>query len=557
VTSTQWINLISGLFGGLGLFIFGMKLMSEALQKSAGHGLKKTLEKLTSNRIVGTFVGLCVTAVIQSSSATTVMVVGFVNAGLMNLTQALSVVLGANLGTTVTAQLIAFKISNLALPAVGLGVILKMFSKNVMKQYWGEILIGFGLIFIGMKTMEHGFVPMRNSQEFKTLFVMFSANPLLAVFAGTVLTVIVQSSSATIGITIALASTGLIDFYGASALVLGENIGTTVTANLSAIGANKTAKQAAFGHFLINFLGVVYMLFMLKYMVHIVDYLTPNYADFIAEDGSKPFIARHIANLHTSFNLINMVIFLPFLQYLAKICEKIIKPESSASYSVVRLSDNIMSTPAIAVEQAHREVLRMSSYSRNMIIATKQALVYKDESMLPDIPKNENYLDQFDKDISAFLVKLSMKNISESSARQINSMHHIVHNLEKIGDYSESIYSSIKKIKKKSIVFSAEAESELKTIFEVVERFFDSTIECYKNLEAVPRVDTEDEDNIDALRKKFKKNHVKRLNSGECSIDAGLLYVDILNNLEKIGDHTFNIAQVIISAENTHRFNAY
>ncbi|MCD8490609.1 MAG: Na/Pi symporter [Geovibrio sp.] len=243
MTSSDWFNLIAGLFGGLGLFIFGMKLMSEALQKSAGQGLKKALEKLTSNRFVGTFVGLAVTAIIQSSSATTVMVVGFVNAGLMSLTQALSVVLGANLGTTVTAQLIAFDIHAFALPAIAIGMMLKMFSKDVMKQYWGEILLGFGMLFIGMEIMRDGFVPLRKTDGFRDMFVFFSSNPILAVSAGALLTVIVQSSSATIGITIALATTGLIDFYGACALVLGENIGTTITANLAAIGTNRTANR--------------------------------------------------------------------------------------------------------------------------------------------------------------------------------------------------------------------------------------------------------------------------------------------------------------------------
>ncbi|QAR32487.1 Na/Pi cotransporter family protein [Geovibrio thiophilus] len=548
MTSSDWFNLIAGLFGGLGLFIFGMKLMSEALQKSAGQGLKKALEKLTSNRFVGTFVGLAVTAVIQSSSATTVMVVGFVNAGLMNLTQALSVVLGANLGTTVTAQLIAFDIEAFALPAIAIGMMMKMFSKDVTKQYWGEILLGFGMLFIGMEIMKDGFVPLRKTDGFRDMFVFFSSNPILAVTAGALLTVIVQSSSATIGITIALATTGLIDFYGACALVLGENIGTTITANLAAIGTNRTAKQAAFGHFLLNFIGVVYMLFLLRYLVDFVNIMTPHDADFVASDGSKPYIARHIANLHTMFNLINMLVFLPFIHYLARLCEVIIKPDKPDENRMVRLSDNIMSTPAIAVEQAKKELMRMSGYAESMVVATRKYLVDGDESGLADVKTLEGYLDTFDKEISAFLVKLSMKNISQNSANQINRMHHVVHNLEKIGDYSESIYNSIKKIKKKQIVFTPEANEELKNIYDVVERFYTHTMNSYMN--GTSKIDTEDEDIIDSLRKRFKKNHVKRLNAGECTIDAGLIYVDILNCLEKIGDHTFNIAQVLMAGEN-------
>ncbi|WP_022851907.1 Na/Pi cotransporter family protein [Limisalsivibrio acetivorans] len=545
MTSSQTFALFSGLFGGLGLFIFGMKLMSEGLQKSAGQGLKRILEKLTSNRVVGTIVGLAVTAVIQSSSATTVMVVGFVNAGLMNLTQSLSVVLGANLGTTITAQLIAFKISKLALPAVALGVGLRMFSKQHQRQYLGEILVGFGLVFLGMTTMKSGFVPLRESAEFRDMFVLFSSNPIMAVAAGALLTVVVQSSSATIGITIALASTGLIDFYGAAALVLGENIGTTITANLAAIGTNRPARQAAFGHFLFNFFGVVYMLVFLKLMIGAVDYFTPFSPDYVDASGAKPYIARHIANLHTAFNLINMVIFLPLLSYLAMVCEKVIKPKDSDKKKIVRLGDNIMSTPAIAVEQAKKEVLRMSEYTAEMVRINRKALVEGDFSKLKDIEKLEGYLDDFDHEISAFLVKLSKRNISEYSANSINKMHHIVHNLEKIGDYSENIYSCAKKVRKGKIEFSEDAVTELDEIFSVVERFFASTVKEYELTDSSESVDTEDEDTIDTMRKKFKKNHMKRLSSGSCSIDAGIVYVDVLNHLEKIGDHTFNIAQAI------------
>jgi phosphate:Na+ symporter len=546
VTSSDWYNLFAGLIGGIGFFIIGMQFMSGALQKYAGDGLKKVLEKMTSNRVTGAAVGTVVTAIIQSSTATTVMVVGFVNAGLMNLMQALSIVLGANVGTTLTAQLLAFDIAILALPAVGFGMCLKVFSKNEKTQYLGEMLLGFGMLFIGLEILKDSFVPLRNSEGFKELFVLFSSNPLLAVATGAILTMVVQSSTATIGITIALATTGLIDFYTACALVLGENIGTTLTANLAAINASRTARQAAFGHFLLNLFGVAYMLLILPYVIDLIGLFTPGDPDFINDDGSKPNIARHIANLHSAFNIINMLVFLPLLHYLAKACEFCIKPEKEQD-KLVRLNDNIMSTPAIAVSQAQQEVIRMSGYAGEMIGLTRKYFVENDETDLKNVKVLEGKLDAFEKEISGFLMKLATKNVSQQSVSEINDMYHIIHNLEKIGDYSESIYNCIKKTKKKEIVFSEAAISELTQIYDVVTRFYEKTLDHYKKGKIGVYINTDDEDTIDSMRKKFKKNHIKRLNDGECTIDAGLIYVDILNHLEKIGDHTFNIAHVLMS----------
>ena len=287
------VSVIFQLFGGLGLFLLGMQFMSEGLQKSSGESLKKILEKLTTNRLIGTGVGAIVTAIIQSSSATTVMVVGFVNAGLMNLTQALSVILGANIGTTITGQIISFKISGVALPCIGLGAILYIFFRKPVLQYIGQIIMGFGLLFLGMDTMTDAFKPLAKSEEFKSIFVYFSHNPIAAVIAGALTTLVVQSSSATIGITIALATAGIIDFPAAAALVLGENIGTTITANLAALNASRPAKQAAFGHFLFNLIGVSYMLVFFVPFMNLVDFMTDGdvaYAVYIA-------VAYHVEHL--------------------------------------------------------------------------------------------------------------------------------------------------------------------------------------------------------------------------------------------------------------------
>ena len=286
-------NLIFGLLGGLGLFLFGMKIMSEGLQKIAGSRMRKILAGLTDNRIVGTLVGIAVTAMIQSSSATTVMVVGFVNAGLMSLVQSIGIVLGANIGTTITAQLIAFKITHYALPAIGIGAGFKLFAKNKKWSYAGEILLGFGLLFFGLSVMKAAFDPLKASEEFRQLFMIIGDNHLLGVLIGAILTIVVQSSTATIGITIALASTGILTFEASVALILGENIGTTITTNLAAIGTNLAARRTALAHFLFNAFGVCYMLLFFTLFTKFVASITPGDADFIIQTQEQQWEGGH------------------------------------------------------------------------------------------------------------------------------------------------------------------------------------------------------------------------------------------------------------------------
>ncbi len=375
-------KLIFGLVGGLGLFLFGMKIMSEGLQKVAGSRMRKILSALTSNRIVGALVGIAVTAIIQSSSATTVMVVGFVNAGLMSLVQSIGIILGANIGTTVTAQLIAFKITKFALPAIGIGAGFKLFAKNRKWSYFGEILLGFGLLFFGLSVMKSAFDPLKTSDEFHQLFMAVGNNHLLGVLIGAILTMLVQSSSATIGITIALASSGILSFDASVALILGENIGTTITANLAAIGTNLAARRTAFAHFLFNSLGVCYMLIFFPFFLHFISSITPGDADFViqtqdqiarmgGEIGDKPFIARHIANTHTMFNIVNTIIFLPLVGLLAKLSTLVIRGrEENVEFHLKYLDNRVLSTPPIALAQARSETRRMAQIAREMVDET-------------------------------------------------------------------------------------------------------------------------------------------------------------------------------------------
>ncbi|TYT73434.1 Na/Pi cotransporter family protein [Desulfobotulus mexicanus] len=545
----DWVNFACQLLGGLGLFLFGMRMMSDGLQKSAGDSLRTILEKLTSNRVVGAFVGVVVTAMLQSSSATTVMVVGFVNAGLLNLTQALSVVLGANVGTTVTAQLIAFKITSVALPAIGVGVFLRFFSKVPRFQYWGEVLIGFGLLFLGLQIMTQSFVPVRQSDIFREAFIYFSMNPLAAVLAGAILTMIVQSSSATMGITIALASTGLIDFYAAAAFVLGENIGTTVTANIAAIGANKTAKRAALGHFLFNAIGVIYMLILLTFFTEFVDRLTPGDANFVNAEGFHPYVARHIANIHTLFNIINIIVFLPLIGFLALICERLIPGKDIPDANATLLDDNLIDTPDMAVRQARKEVQRMSGYALEMLIMARKAIFDRDLRLINRIYELEASVDRMEKEIGSYLVRLYQTPMTERNSLYINSMMHVIHDIEKIGDYSESIARYAEKMIQEKMDFSDTARDEMADIFDVAIRFCTHVFEGYNTGRFGIWVDTADENLIDQMKIQFKNNHMDRLSSGVCSVAMGILFVDILNKLEKVGDNAFNIAQILVQRE--------
>lgn len=544
----QVIGIIFSLLGGLGLFLFGMKQMSDGLQKISGDSLKRILEKITSNRILGTAVGAAVTTVIQSSSATTVMVVGFVNAGLMNLTQALSVILGANVGTTITAQIIAFKITAISMPAIAAGVLILLFIKKPKAQYIGEIIFGFGLIFFGMDIMTTAFVPLSKSEHFRNVFIYFSHMPILAVLAGALTTLLIQSSSATIGITIALASTGIVDFQAAAALVLGENIGTTVTANLAAIGANKAAKQAALGHFLFNVIGVTYMMVFLHPFLEFINAITPGNVYYMAPDGSYPNMARHIANIHTMFNIINTLIFLPFLPMLAKLCEKIIKNDvAPEAPKLVNLTEALTSTPEIAVGVTRREITRMFANALSILENAKETTLEGNKKALKKSKRKIENNEIFNTEINEFINRLRMKHLSDRSKTALSNMAYAVGEIYQIGERSEKLMKTYQKLKDKDTNFSSDAQNELRNLFECVSDFASAVFDKYKADKGLSEEMSGEEETIDKLRKTFKKNHIKRLNEGKCTLNGGLIYMDMLNTLEKIGDNTYAISQILFN----------
>lgn len=552
-------QLLFGLLGGLGLFLFGMKVMSEGLQKVAGDSMRKILAALTNNRYMAAFVGLAVTAIIQSSSATTVMVVGFVNAGLMSLMQAIGVVLGANIGTTVTAQLIAFKITKFALPAIGVGVGLKLFAKRKSWIYIGEIILGFGILFYGLSVMKHAFDPVKSSEEFRQFFIMVGDNHLLAVAVGAIMTVVVQSSSATIGITLALASSGLLTFEASTALILGENIGTTITANLAAIGTNVAARRTAFSHFLFNALGVTYMLILFPYFLDLISSITPGEADFVittqqqaaqygASIGDKPFIARHIANTHTLFNVLNVIIFLPIVGILAKLSTRFIKGvDSEVDYRLQYIDCRVLNTPPLALSQARLETNRMAVLCLECLDDTITFMKIKDTRLLDGLKKKEDLIDLLQREILDFLVAISQRPISQDVSKEISSLMHMVNDLEKVGDYCENLWELGERKIDQKIQFSQMADDEFEVLSGKTRDFLAYIQQAIENNDVDIAVKAQAMENeIDAMESSLRANHIMRLNTGECSVTPGLIFIDMLHNCEKIGDHTHSVARAIL-----------
>lgn len=551
--------ILFGLIGGLGLFLFGMKIMSEGLQKVAGNRMRKILAALTTNRFIGMFVGLAVTAIIQSSSATTVMVIGFVNAGLMTLMQAIGVVLGANIGTTITAQLLALKITQFALPAIGVGTGLKLFSRNKTWIYCGEILLGFGILFYGLATMKGAFDPLKGSDVFREFFLMVGDNYLLAVLSGALLTILVQSSSATIGITMALASSGLLNFDVSVALILGENIGTTVTANLAAIGTNLAARRTALAHLLFNVLGVIFIVLCFPVFLQAVDSLTPGDPSFIvrttaesaeigAAIGDQPNISWHIANAHSLFNVINTLIFLPLIGLLAKLACMILPGKDELMEFHLKYIDNrVLNTPPIALGQARSETRRMAHLTLEML--DESMAFFRDGNLkrLTALEKKEEVVDLLQKEITDFLVNLSQKSITQDMSRDVASMMHMVNDLERVGDHCEMLWRLIGRLRELKLPFSSVAWQEVEELAGKTRDFLAFVVDALdRNDASIKPIAVTMVTAIDELEDTLRNNHIARLNTGECSVQQGLIFIDMLQGFSKVGSHAFNVGRAVV-----------
>lgn len=533
--------------------------MSEGLQKVAGDKLRAFLEAVSNRRFIGCLTGALVTAVVQSSSATTVTLVGFVNAGLMNLTQAVGVVIGANVGTTITAQLIAFKISDLALPCIFIGVGFKFFAKRRKWRYIGEIILGFGLLFYGMELMKNGFKPLRTHPEFIAFFTKFDASGiggiLLCVLTGTVLTVLVQSSSATVGITMALASQGLLNLPGSVALILGDNIGTTITAQLAAIGSNIHARRVAMAHTIFNVLGVLYIVILFHPFVELVDWITETLMGAGPADalvgGEKPNISRYIANAHTLFNVINCLVFLASLNLLVKAAIKL-TPGREPDVSLqdmgrpVHLDYKFVDNPSVALAQAREETVRMGHMSQVMYRDVTDVLFNRKLENLARWKPSEEALDNLQRAITEFLVQVSQGAITDAESREVNSLLRMVNNFERVGDATENLAELTEEMIENKLDLAERGMEDYKTMRDKVGRFLEMVVtaaaERHREVMDTAKVM---EDEINFMRDEMRDDYLGRLRSGVCTIDPGLVFVDMLANFEKVGDYCYNIAQAV------------
>ncbi|HBG7801623.1 TPA: Na/Pi cotransporter family protein [Clostridioides difficile] len=533
------MNIVISLIGGLGLFLYGMSLMGEGLQKSAGDKLKKIIELLTSNVVMGVLVGTVVTGIIQSSSATTVMVVGFVNAGIMNLSQAIGVIMGANIGTTVTAQLVSFNLEGIAPIALGIGILFYLFTSNQKTKHLSEILIGFGILFTGMEFMKDAVAPLAEYKAFTDALLYFSKNPVLGILAGLAITGIVQSSSASMGMLIALASQGILPLSSALPILYGDNIGTCVTSLLSSVGASRNARRAAVMHLSFNVIGtIIFMLVLNKPISAIVTHFDPTDT------------ARQIANAHTLFNLTNVIILLPFSKYIVKLANRLIpikETESEIVNNTKYLDERMFSTPSIALGNTVQEVVRMGHKATNSLEHSIAGFLNKSNEDINKAFESEKVVNKLQKDILNYLLKLSKEPLRDDERFRTDLLFNTVNDIERVSDHAENIAELAMSVKEMNISFSDSAIREIYEIYnKTITNFKDALIVLdVKDFELANKV-LEVENEVNYLEKTFRNSHMIRLNNGSCTIDAGVLYLDLLTNLERISDHSTNIVKQVL-----------
>ena len=534
------ITDVLSLFGGLALFLYGMQMMSNGLEAAAGNKMKSILEKLTSNRIKGVLVGAAITAVIQSSSATTVMVVGFVNSGLMTLKQAVWIIMGANIGTTITGQLIALDIGAIAPLFAIIGVAVMMFVKNEKVHHISSIFAGLGILFMGMDMMGAAMEPLQESEAFINLMTKFS-NPLIGILVGAVFTAIIQSSSASVGILQALAATGMVPLSSAVYVLFGQNIGTCITAVLASIGMKVNAKRTTIIHLMFNIIGTIIftIVCMTTPYVHLIESITPG--DQVAQ----------IANAHTIFNIVTTLILLPFGTQMADIAVKILPDSKKEDDEDLRLkyirpfeSSYAIGNSAVAVTQVREEVGRMQEMVMKNIGDAFDTLIKYDDKSHKKVEEREEYIDYLNKGISEYVVSLMASEMSSDDSRKINGYYAIISNLERIGDHAVNIVEYADDIKKWDLKFSDNVLEELE----------DMKKQCIASLNNVKDVDSGNvtevltqavalEQKTDNMRDKYFKKQMQRLKKGKCKPQSGIVFSEILTDFERIGDHVLNIAQ--------------
>ena len=546
------------MIGGLSLFLFGMNIMGESLERAAGNSLRSLLGKLTSSRMLGFLTGLAVTAVIQSSSATTVMVVGFVNSSLLTLGQAINVIMGANVGTTVTAWVLSLsgvdgdglfiqllKPTNFTPVLALLGIIYYMFIKDSKKKDIGMILLGFAVLMFGMDTMSGAVKGLRDEEWFTSLFLLFR-NPILGVVAGAVLTGIIQSSSASVGILQALSATGAVSYAAAIPIIMGQNIGTCVTAMLSSVGTTKNAKRAAFVHLMFNILGTLIGLILFL----AVDAL---FAPAIL-GASATYLG--ISVCHTAFNILCTAVLLPSGSLLEKIVCKLV-PDAQEPEVVAELDERLMATPSIALERCRAVTAEMAECAQNVFRSSASALKHLTPELAEHLRAEEEKTDHYEDILGSYLVKLSALQISEADNTEAAMLLKAIGDFERIGDHSLNILEAAEELHEKGISFSDAARHELKVLASAVDEIIILAFQAFRDNDLITAYQVEPlEQVIDDLKEKLRIHHILRLQQGQCSIETGFVWSDLLNALERIGDHCSNIAGCVVDMAH-HNMNMH
>ncbi len=543
---------VLSLLGGLAMFLYGMGLLSDKLEKIAGGKLEKIFEKLTSNKFKGMLLGILVTAVVQSSTATTVMLVGFVNSGLMRLSQAISVIMGANIGTTVTSWILSLsglegdnfflqliKPINIAPIAALIGVIMRMISKHDKKKDIGGILVGFALLMIGMNTMSEAVAPLQYDPEFQKLLGAFT-NPVLGIIVGAIITAILHSSAASIGMLQAFATkTQSFTFSMALPILLGQNIGTCVTALFSSVGANKNAKRVAIVHLYFNVIGAAVILTLYYVFDAIFDFA-------FADDKVTGF---SIALVHTVFNLFTTILLLPFTNLLEKLAYLTIKDDDGSSNveMPVVLDDRLLKTPGVAIEQCRNVTNRMASISKNTISLAIDVLKHYDDDKAQMILLDEDCVDRYEDNIGSYLVKLSGRSLVPEDNKKVSSMLHAIGDFERISDHAVNLLDSAKEIYEKELEFSQSAKQELDVLFRALQDILDITVQAFTYHDTVLARKVEPlEEVVDSLCAEMKNRHIQRLQDNTCTIEQGFVFTDLLTNVERVSDHCSNVAVNLI-----------
>ena len=546
------------LIGGLALFLYGMNVMGAGLEKMSGGKLERVLENLTSNPFKAVLLGAGVTAVIQSSSATTVMVVGFVISGIMKLSQAIGIIMGANVGTTITAWLLSLtgieggsffvqmlKPTSFSPILALIGIIFVMSGKSDRKKDVGEILLGFSVLMYGMETMSGAVKPLANVPEFTNILTMFK-NPILGVLAGALLTAVIQSSSASVGILQALSVTGGFTFGSAVPIIMGQNIGTCVTAMISAIGASKGAKRTAFVHLYFNLIGTV--IFLVLFYAGDAIFAFPFTDDVVG--------AADIALIHSIFNIFTTVALLPFTKGLEKLAYLTIPQtedeKKTAEDVFVILDERFLSSPAFAIEQCRSLVSQMAEMTRDSFLEAMSVLTDYSEEKIEDVIAKENRVDTYDDKITAYLTRLSSENLSYSDSLRVTSLLHCITDFERISDHSINVVESVRQMKKGDLEFSKKGKEEMMLYGKAIEDILSRTTTAFvQNNQTLARTVEPLEEVIDELNKDVKKHHMKRLRKGKCTMELGLVLSDLAMNYERVADHCSNIAVYMMQLKDT------